>query len=638
MHLNVKLSSETQLKQLLDFLYEKAKQNTAFTGLLEAAANEVTIVTAIHNIKSNKGSKTAGVDKAKMDKYLQMPKEEVVALIQNNLKHYLPKPARREYIDKGNGKKRPLGIPTILDRIIQECVRIIIEPICEAKFYPNSYGFRPYRAQKHAVRDVINIINASTKSKDQPVWVLEGDIKGCFDNINHRILLQKLWKMGIHDKRILKIIQQMLKAGYIEYDMFCKSERGVSQGGIISPLLSNVYLNDFDWYIGRKFYHPFPHCKHSRNDTRRLKWMGVKPKYNIRFADDWVILTSTEHEAKKLKKALSKYFKYRLKLELSDDKTKITDMRTNGIEFLGFVIKAEKPRKTPGDNRENLIGKPYPNMKKLSVKIKNLCKEIRAIKTYYTDNFRIAQMDYVNSIVMGISEYIKIGISSHAFRAIDRRVNNSCFATWKRMYPKAYNKMQIRLKHLSNLPHRHEGYDSRTFAIKYQNMWFGITKAFLTHIKYEQKPFNQKMTPFTVEGRRIYKNYRSNNKPLPKDRPPIHIPEDFKLCVYDKTKYSIKYNFEYFMNREYAFNRDKGVCRCCKTSLWDTDNKNCHHVADLSIEQINKVPNLAWVCIDCHKMIHNSQVPDNLNPKKIKKILNFREKYYKAKSVSTIKP
>ena len=90
--------------------------------------------------------------------------------------------------------------------------------------------------------------------------------------------------MGIHDKRILKIIQQMLKAGYIDYDLFCKSERGVSQGGVISPLLSNVYLNDVDWYIGRKFYHSFPHCKHIQNDTRRLKWMGVTPKYNIRFA------------------------------------------------------------------------------------------------------------------------------------------------------------------------------------------------------------------------------------------------------------------------------------------------------------------------------------------------------------------
>ena len=175
--------------------------------------NEVTIVTAVHNIKSNKGSKTAGVDKIKMDRYLQMPKEELLSLIQSIFHHYQPNPARRVYIDKGNGKKRPLGIPTILDRIIQECVRLILEPICEARFYPHRYGFRPYRAQKQAIRDIVNVINAASRTQDQPVWAVEGDIKGCFDNIDHRLMLQKLWHMGIHDKRVLKIIIQMLKDG-----------------------------------------------------------------------------------------------------------------------------------------------------------------------------------------------------------------------------------------------------------------------------------------------------------------------------------------------------------------------------------------------------------------------------------------
>lgn len=165
-HLNVRFSTETELKKIQDFLYEKSGQGVSFTGLVEAMANEVTIVTAVHNIKSNKGSKTAGVDKIKMDKYLQMPKDELILLIQSSFRNYRPKPARREYIEKSNGKKRPLGIPTVLDRIIQECVRIIIEPICEARFYPQSYGFRPYRAQKHAIRGIINVINAGCKSPD----------------------------------------------------------------------------------------------------------------------------------------------------------------------------------------------------------------------------------------------------------------------------------------------------------------------------------------------------------------------------------------------------------------------------------------------------------------------------------------
>lgn len=251
MHLSVRFSTEKELKQFQDLLYEKSGQGVSFTGLLEAMVSEVTIVTAVHNIKSNKGSKTAGVDRMKMDKYLQMPKEELFQLIQSNISNYKPKPAKRKYIEKANGKKRPLGIPTVLDRIIQECMRLILEPICEARFYPHSYGFRPYRAQKHAIRDIVNVINASVKSKDQPVWAVEGDIKGCFDNINHRLLLKKLWRIGIHDKRVLKIISQMLKAGYIDQDLYHATEMGTPQGGILSPLLSNVYLNDFDWYVGR---------------------------------------------------------------------------------------------------------------------------------------------------------------------------------------------------------------------------------------------------------------------------------------------------------------------------------------------------------------------------------------------------
>ena len=343
---------------------------------------EVTIVTAVHNIKSNKGSKTAGVDKIKMDKYLQMPKDELILLIQSCFRNYRPKPARREYIEKSNGKKRPLGIPTVLDRIIQECVRIIIEPICEARFYPQSYGFRPYRAQKHAIRGIINVINAGCKSPDQPVWAIEGDIKGCFDNINHRLLLQKLWRIGIHDKRVLKIISQMLKAGYMENDLFHATELGTPQGGILSPLLSNVYLNDFDWYVGRMYMEPHRQCKHKGNDTRRLKWAGVTPKYNYRYADDWVILTSTEKEALRLKRVLTKYFRNRMKLDLSQEKTYVTDLRTNGIHFLGFVVKAERKRKTPDPATwtNHLVGKPLPDMERLGKKTKKLLEEVHRIE------------------------------------------------------------------------------------------------------------------------------------------------------------------------------------------------------------------------------------------------------------------
>ena len=533
-HLNVRFSTEAELKQTLDFLYEKSKEGIAFTGLVEAMVNEVTIVTAIHNIKSNKGSKTAGVDQMKMDKYLQMPKEDLIALIRDNFSNYKPKPARRVYIPKKNGKQRPLGIPTVLDRIIQECVRIIIEPICEARFYPHSYGFRPYRAQKHAIRDIVNVINASTFSQDQPVWAVEGDIKGCFDNIDHRILLKKIWRIGIHDKRVIKMIHQMLKAGYIESGTLNDTNLGTMQGGILSPLLSNVYLNDFDWFVGRMYMEPHRQCKYKCNDTRRLKWSGVTPKYNFRFADDWVILTSTEQEAYRLKRMLTKYFRNKMKLELSQEKTFVTDLRTEGIHFLGFVVKAEKKRRTPDPRTwtDNLVGKPLPDMERLKDKIQKIANEVREIGEITERSVQAAQIQRVNSMIVGLAQYLQPSICSHAFHAIDRRINNTALAVWKRRFPKHYNKYQIPLEKLCNLPHRHEGYKSKTFAVPIEGEWFGITYAFITHSKYESKPFDQRMTPYSEEGRRIYSYYRNRSKPLPCDRPSVNTARDIQLSVY----------------------------------------------------------------------------------------------------------
>ncbi len=624
-HLNVRFSTEAELKQTLDFLYEKSKEGIAFTGLVEAMVNEVTIVTAIHNIKSNKGSKTAGVDQMKMDKYLQMPKEDLIALIRDNFSNYKPKPARRVYIPKKNGKQRPLGIPTVLDRIIQECVRIIIEPICEARFYPHSYGFRPYRAQKHAIRDIVNVINASTFSQDQPVWAVEGDIKGCFDNIDHRILLKKIWRIGIHDKRVIKMIQQMLKAGYIESGTLNDTNLGTMQGGILSPLLSNVYLNDFDWFVGRMYMEPHRQCKHKCNDTRRLKWSGVTPKYNFRFADDWVILTSTEQEAYRLKRMLTKYFRNKMKLELSQEKTFVTDLRTEGIHFLGFVVKAEKKRRTPDPRTwtDNLVGKPLPDMERLKDKIQKIANEVREIGEITERSVQAAQIQRVNSMIVGLAQYLQPSICSHAFHAIDRRINNTALAVWKRRFPKHYNKYQIPLEMLCNLPHRHEGYKSKTFAVPIEGEWFGITYAFITHSKYESKPFDQRMTPYSEEGRRIYSYYRNRSKPLPCDRLSVNTAKDIQLSVYAKTVF----NFEYFMNREYAYNRDNGKCKCCKTPLFLDNKKYCYHIkGELPLDKVNKVQNLIWLCNSCYRMVNNGPIPPNIDEKVLKRIEKYKQK------------
>ena len=134
------------------------------------------------------------------------------------------------------------------------------------------------------------------------------------------------------------------------------------------------------------------------------------------------------------------------------------------------------------------------------------------------------------------------------------------------------------------------------------------------------------MTPYTAEGRRRYVNYRNKHKPLPCDRPSINTPEDIALACYADGK-SWKANFEYCMNREYAYNRDKGKCKCCGKPFSITVPKHCHHIDNqLPIERINKVPNLAWLCESCHRMVHNSPIPPELNAKAVRKIMKYREK------------
>lgn len=139
----------------------------------------------------------------------------------------------------------------------------------------------------------------------------------------------------------------------------------------------------------------------------------------------------------------------------------------------------------------------------------------------------------------------------------------------------------------------------------------------------ESKPFDQKMTPYTVEGRRRYVSYRTKHKPLPCDRPSVNSPSDIAISAYARGRM----NFEYYMNREYAYSRDKGKCKCCGNAFSPMLQKNCHHVKNkLPLDRINKVPNLVWLCEPCHRMVHNSPIPTELNAKTVGKIMKYREK------------
>ncbi|MED5102889.1 MULTISPECIES: group II intron reverse transcriptase/maturase [Niallia] len=588
--------NEKELKLALDSMYRLAKEsNKPFYNLIELMKNEQTILTAIHNIKGNKGSKTAGIDGKTIDYYLQMDRDKLMSLIRRNINNYQPSPVRRKYIPKSDGKQRPLGIPNMIDRIIQEIAKIVIEPIAEAKFYHYSFGFRPMRSAEQAIAETLERIRRS-----KTYWVIEGDIKGYFDNINHNKLIEIMWTLGIRDKRVLMMIKKMLKAGIMEEGNFRDSVSGSPQGGIISPLLANIYLNYFDWEIARMFQeHP---ARYKVKDVSRNGLQRVRQRHEdtflIRYADDWVILCKSEENAKRILKKVEKYFNHQLKLELSKEKTLITDVRTNRVNFLGFWIFAEEHRLRKG----SIQGKAIPNMDKAKLKIKEINKDIKTLYDHRgTKSKQVAIIESINSKIVGIANYYKIANVSTIFQGFDKRIHYAQWRTWLFMNNRRgrYHQLTTPADTLINRRDRHKEQKSKVFFVEEHGAKVGITKFAFTPKRNAMK-VNLLMSPYTEEGRNIYKRTTGKREALER---PNFFQEDIPFYQLNN-RYPI-YNFEFYLNREYAFNRDRGKCNCCKVSLYEW-NLNTHHKnPKLPLNKVNKVINLVSLCKTCHKLVHN---------------------------------
>ena len=621
------IQSEKQLQDALSTLFANSKNGKSFTGILELVASEHTIVTAIHNIKSNKGSKTAGTDGKTIDHYLQLPKPQILGMVRNQLNCYTPKPIRRKNIKKRNGKNRPLGIPCMMDRIIQECIRVVIEPILEARFHPHSYGFRPYRDCSNAVARTVNLMRGNNTN----YVAIEGDIKGFFDHVNHNILIEKLKHLGIIDKRVLAIIKKMLVAKVLDSGELYDVTEGTPQGSILSPLLANAYLNDFDWTIGRKYGEPKNPTRKTGNIQRTLRNKGTTPVFLTRYADDWIVQTRNKKEAEKLLVYIGKYFKHRLKLELSEEKTVITDMREKTAIFLGFCIIAERRRKTPDNPKDTIVGKSYPNPKRVNEQLTKLREHVRKLGWVNVDDeWRILEIERLNAEIVGIANYWSSGIASLTFERLDYGINYTAYKIWRKRYGEDYQNYHVPIDNLINRQTRHKidkngkpiVRKSKTWAIPKDGDWIGITLASITPIQYG-KLFNQDMTPYTAEGKLLYAKLRDKDFPLA--RPPLSDFTQLEASLYTDSIY----NFEYMMNREYALNQTirKGqfTCNVCGCVLI-YGHRHCHHRnPQLPMDKINKVPNLVWVCVEDHGYITNG-IPEatKLKRKQREKINKLR--------------
>jgi len=396
------------LQKTLDRLYADSLENKMFTHLMEIIISEENIKMAYRTIKSNTGSGTAGVDKRTIQDLARMDEDKYVALIQKQFKSYHPRPVRRVEIPKPNGKTRPLGIPTIVDRIVQQCVLQILEPICEAKFYDHSYGFRPNRSTENAIARCNQLIQLSHLH-----YVVDIDIQGFFDNVNHTKLIQQMWQMGIRDKRLLCIVRKMLKAPIVMPDgKTIFPDKGTPQGGILSPLLSNIVLNELDWWVASqwecfKMHKPYKESFCSNGTPNRgaqyhaLKATNLKEVRIVRYADDFKLFCRKRKDAFCMYAATTQWLKERLKLEVSPEKSKVVNLKQHYSEYLGFKMKARRK------------GEKYVVCSHMSDKAQKRVKSqltecIKAIQHPKSDQDQHRQIFRYNSIVVGMHNYYQI--------------------------------------------------------------------------------------------------------------------------------------------------------------------------------------------------------------------------------------
>lgn len=416
-------------------LYEQSKNGMNFNNLTKLIISVPNIILAYRNVKGNKGAKTPGTDGVTMTDIDSLPTEKVIENVRRRFNWYNPKPVRRVEIPKPNGKTRPLGIPTIWDRIIQQCILQVLEPICEARFLQNSKGFRPNKSAEDAIASFMYNIN-----RRQMTWVVDVDIKGFFDNVNHTKLMNLIWGMGIHDKQLLVIIRKMLKApiqmpnGDIIYP-----DKGTPQGGILSPLLANIYLHQLDVWLSSQ-WEQMP-TKHEYKEPLGKNGLRTRSKacralressnlkelHHVRYADDFKIVCRTQDEANRIFIATQMWLKEELKLDISPEKSKITDITVDFTEFLGFKIKATS-------KRNKWVGISFIADDARKRIYRTLAKQISVMGKQADMNCIYKEIAKYNAMVLGIHNYYKIATEVY------RSLSTISFPLLRKLYTKTKHK------------------------------------------------------------------------------------------------------------------------------------------------------------------------------------------------------
>lgn len=598
------------MQTAFDKLYADSVSGRQFRNLVELIQRPENIMLAYRNLRKNSGSKTAGVDKKTISDLNKWSDKKLVNHVQRKLDWYVPNAVRRVEIPKDNGKKRPLGIPTIMDRLIQQCIPQVLEPICEAKFFKRSNGFRPTHSAENAIAQAERMIQ-----NIGCYYVIDIDIHGFFDNVNHGKLLKQMWALGIRDKKLLSIISAMLKA---EVAGIGFPEKGTPQGGIISPLLSNIVLNELDWWVAsqweemptkRNYVHRiYANGTPDKSNTIRAlrSYTKLKECYLVRYADDFKIFCKKHSDAVKLFEATKQWLWERLGLEISPEKSKIVNVKRHYSEFLGFKLKVREKGKKPDGSKRYVIEAHVRDkaLKKIRARSKEIIGQIR--RTYDPKmEYRLIQK--YNSYLIGIHNYYCI--ATH----VNLDIHEIAFDVKKSLY----NRLKHRLQRTGSISNRYiqEKY-GRSREVRYLNGHAVVPIAYVQH----RVPMDRKnrVNPYTPEGRtEIHKNLAGLNLAVMNH-----------LMNTPAGQQSVEYND----NRIALYVAQKGKCAVSGIAL-DANQVDCHHKKPLSLGGDDSYQNLIIVSDAVHILIHSSSERTikkylndlQLNSKQLAKLNNLRK-------------
>ena len=513
-----------------------------FTRLYRYLLREDIYYAAYQKLYANRGATTKGVDDDTADGFSEVYVKKLIQELKEGT--YRANPVRRQYIAKKNGKMRPLGIHSFRDKLLQEAVRMILEAIYEPVFDSHSHGFRPGRSCHTALRQISSDFTGIT-------WFIEGDIKGCFDNIDHEVLIEILGRK-IKDSKFLNVIRQFLKAGYVENWEYNKTYSGTPQGGICSPILANIYLNEldrkfeemkkqFDVPRGKDFKTPIyreldnerkkeaywiAHTTDSRERMERLarynelvKALRKVPchlqnhkKFTfVRYADDWLVgVCGSKEDCITLKAEIAEFLSKELKLTLGDEKTKITHS-SEKVRFLGYDIAVRRSQEVKGHKMKN--GK-WRKSRSLHLKVALTVPHTEKIERFLfakgvvtkTKDGRLKPMhrpgllnlsdseiiEHYNAEMRGLLNYYNLAVDYHTLDYFCYLMEYSCLKTIANKHKTSVRKVIRKYKdgHTWSVPYETKSGTKRVRPVKIADCKCGEAN----DVVYQRRKFNFKST------------------------------------------------------------------------------------------------------------------------------------------------